>query len=341
MNLTNKILLTIISVIILTVFTETKSVFGQYDPQFSQYYANPLYLSPSFAGTTEGTRAGISYRNQWAKMPGAFTTYSVYVDHSIPQAQSGIGVLFVKDKAGSADLNTTITGVQYSYEFEVFKNWYVRPGLSFYFVQKSLNYNSIIFRDQIYSNRIDPQSPNEAPYPDDRTNHIDFSTGGLIFNMNTWAGLSIDHLVKPSVTENSIDGDVPAKLNIYGGYKHSMNVGLTKNKERSVSGSALIKVQGRKAQLDIGGYGIVTPMLFGIWYRGIPLTSGRTRDAIAVLVGLNMNGVSLGYSYDFTISPLKTTTGGSHELSLMYKINQYQRIRKGRIKRISIPCPIF
>ncbi|MDZ7648916.1 MAG: type IX secretion system membrane protein PorP/SprF [Cytophagales bacterium] len=35
------------------------------DPQFSQYYAAPLYLNPAFTGTTQDHRFITNYRNQW------------------------------------------------------------------------------------------------------------------------------------------------------------------------------------------------------------------------------------------------------------------------------------
>ena len=35
------------------------------DPEFSQFYANPLYLNPALAGVTICARANANYRNQW------------------------------------------------------------------------------------------------------------------------------------------------------------------------------------------------------------------------------------------------------------------------------------
>ncbi|MFC2152310.1 type IX secretion system membrane protein PorP/SprF, partial [Bacteroidota bacterium] len=46
------------------------------DPQFSQFYSSPLYLGPSLAGAAEQSRLIANYRNQWANLPQAFSTYA-------------------------------------------------------------------------------------------------------------------------------------------------------------------------------------------------------------------------------------------------------------------------
>ena len=42
------------------------------DPQFTQFYATPTYLSPAFAGTGVQTRFALQSRDQWPSIPGAF-----------------------------------------------------------------------------------------------------------------------------------------------------------------------------------------------------------------------------------------------------------------------------
>ncbi|MFT4523977.1 MAG: hypothetical protein ACI85F_000118, partial [Bacteroidia bacterium] len=46
------------------------------DPQFTQFYANPLYLNPAFAGSKRCPRVVMNYRNQWPAISGTFVTYS-------------------------------------------------------------------------------------------------------------------------------------------------------------------------------------------------------------------------------------------------------------------------
>ena len=53
------------------------------DPEFTQYFANPLYLNPAFAGTARCPRMTMSYRNQWPAMSGSFVTTSAAYDQQV------------------------------------------------------------------------------------------------------------------------------------------------------------------------------------------------------------------------------------------------------------------
>ena len=44
------------------------------DPEFTQFYANKLYLNPAFAGSHNCPRIVMNYRNQWPAITGNFVT---------------------------------------------------------------------------------------------------------------------------------------------------------------------------------------------------------------------------------------------------------------------------
>jgi hypothetical protein len=50
------------------------------DVSYSQVYASPLYLSPSFTGLTNGSRVSLTYRDQWPGIPNTYRTYSLAAD---------------------------------------------------------------------------------------------------------------------------------------------------------------------------------------------------------------------------------------------------------------------
>lgn len=51
------------------------------DLQFTQFYANPLYLNPAFAGSVRCPRICMNYRNQWPNLSGTYVSYSASYDH--------------------------------------------------------------------------------------------------------------------------------------------------------------------------------------------------------------------------------------------------------------------
>jgi hypothetical protein len=99
------------------------------DPQFSQFYAAPLYLNPAFAGSAESARVGINYRNQWPSYPTNFVTYSGYFDYFFEDYNSGVGILLLSDVEGLAGLKTNSVVLQYSYQLRITDNLIFRPGL--------------------------------------------------------------------------------------------------------------------------------------------------------------------------------------------------------------------
>ena len=77
----------------------SSNLFAQ-DPAFTQNYANPLYLNPAFAGTSNNQRIGMNFRDQWPNIPGTFNTYNISYDRNIIDSSVGIGVLANQDRAG-------------------------------------------------------------------------------------------------------------------------------------------------------------------------------------------------------------------------------------------------
>ena len=77
------------------------------DPSFSQFYANPLYLNPAFAGTNECPRANLNYRDQWPGIGRTYVTTSASWDQHIQAIGGGLGVIVSQDRSGSGNLNTS------------------------------------------------------------------------------------------------------------------------------------------------------------------------------------------------------------------------------------------
>jgi len=306
------------------------------DPTFSQFYANPLYLSPSFAGATDEYRLAINYRNQWPAVPGVFHTYSVAFDKALPSYNSGIGILATYDVAGSGDLSTTNIGLLYSYDFKINDEWNIRPGINFKFYYLGLDFYKLIFNSQITGTGI---TPSINPPPFDNVADVDFASSLLVYNDKIWAGFTLDHLLKPDQSLYGEDTFLPTKFNLYGGVQLIRKGRLRQKLQEVLSVAINFQKQAKFYQSDVGLYYYKDPLIFGIWYRGIPFMTSQAGDAVIGLVGIKTNQIHIGYSYDFTISNLINSTSGAHEISMVYEFTSLSFGQRRKIR--AIPCPEF
>jgi len=308
------------------------------DPQFSQFYAAPLYLGPSMAGASDNGRLGLNFRDQWPKLSGKFITYAVSYDQYVSRYYSGVGLLFLRDDAGGGKLITTQVGLNYSYRIRASKDFFLIPGLQFQYYERKVNFSKLTFADQFYGDLILPGTV-ELP-PDNQTGHIDFSFSLLAFTKNAWLGGTVDHLMR---TNQALAQDiryVPLKVSVYGGVKLKLNQMLLNRDEQNISLAFNYRNQASLQQLDIGMYYNRLPFMVGLWYRGIPvIKSTKSKDAITVTGGVMIKNLTFTYSYDLTVSSLVTSTGGAHELALVYIFERPYSKSKRRMG--SVPCPKF
>jgi type IX secretion system PorP/SprF family membrane protein len=305
------------------------------DPQFTQFYSNKMYLAPSFVGATQQNRVASTIRDQWLGLPNSFITYTLSYEHYFSNFNSGLGVIIMRDQAGAGNLNLTELGLQYSYDFKIFETWHVRPGIQFAYLRRGLNFDDLLFGDQLKEGENSSSSGVEAPTLGGNGG-VDGTVSGLLYSPLLWVGASVDHLLRPNISLSGEPSRVPIKTSIFGGYTLIKKSRLLNPIDETLSLAFLFKAQDYKKQLDLGLYWYKSPLMLGFWYRGIPVEKWNRGDALAMLIGIKTRSFSVGYSYDFTVSHLVNSTNGAHEISLIWEF------RTERRKKLhAIPCPEF
>jgi len=318
------------------------------DVQYSQFYANPMYLNPAFAGSSEVTRVGVNYRNQWPGLDHSFNSYSAYIDHYMFDINSGIGLIVNGNRESMANLSTMEVGAIYSYRLRLNMNTFLRFGGQVSYISRDVDFNSLVFGSQLNVNRgqIDDFS-GELLGTDARHRFADYSFGMLLNSEMYWIGVSGHHISQPNVS--FLDDNIsrlPVKLSAHGGIKFDLGSGSINNffsnsrQERELSLAFNYKRQDPFNQLDVGAQIYLQPMVMGLWYRGLPVKYALpNNESIVALFGFSLdNGMDIGYSFDFTTSKLGLiNAGGAHEISIRYSFlygDPNQRDRRSRI----IPC---
>lgn len=325
------------------------------DPQFSQFYAAPLYLNPAMAGSTGQARAGINYRNQWPAIDANFTTMSAYFDYFIEDKNSAVGMIITRDKEGLAGLRSISLGLQYAYELKINENLGFRPGVQVSLYNRDVNFDKLTFGDQF--NPATGQFLDQPTAETFNTNFsktfVDVSFGGVLFTRKAWLGVSAWHLTEPNQSIIDESSPLPRKFSFHGGFKFYLKPGAvgsgiyTRKSERSIAPAIQYRHQGDFDQMDVGMYFTAEPLVIGAWYRGIPfknLDKFVNNESIVLLIGFTQLGakdaINIGYSFDYTISKLGSGSGGAHEFSLVYTWPM-RNPRKPPKDKLMIPCPDF
>lgn len=295
------------------------------DPQFTQFYANPLYLNPAFAGSNICPRLSLNFRDQWPAISGNYVTSSASIDKYAYKLHGGLGLLVTNDRAGQGTINTNTFSAIYAYQLKVTRKFTINFGAQATYMQKSIDWSKLTFGDQIDDQRGFVYNTREVPTTTKRE-LVDFDAGILAFTKRVYGGVAVDHLTQPD--EGFISSSrLPMKFTAHAG----MIIPLKKSKTEdvSISPNVLYQQQGKFNQLDVGLYANYGAIIGGLWYR--------SNDSFIALVGLHKGMFKFGYSYDITVSRLTNATAGSHELSvgLMFRCKKPHTVHK------PVSCPNF
>lgn len=294
------------------------------DPNFSQFYANRLYLNPAFAGTAKCPRLTLNYRNQWPGIDNSFITYAASYDQNIDAISGGLGVQLMSDRAGEGVLSTTSAAFMYSYQFEVNRKFSIRAGFQGTVVQKAIDVSNLRFGDMIDARRGFVYQSQEQ-IPNDRIIYPDFSFGMLGFSEKYYFGFAVHHLTSPD--EGLIDlSPLPQRITGHFGAKYSLGI---RRDDMFISPNVIYQSQGPAQEINLGLYVSKGPIVLGLW--------NRLSDAFIALVGVQTDDFKIGYSYDLTTSVLSERTAGSHEISFSYIFP----CRPKKVKFQTISCPSF
>lgn len=309
------------------LFLSAGSAMAQ-DPEFTQFYANPLYLNPAFAGSSHCPRMNLNYRNQWPALTGTFVTYSASYDQHFDAISGGIGLLVLNDKAGEGTLTTTDVSLMYAYQLNINREFSIRMGLQATYAQKKVDWEKLTFGDM-----IDPRYgfiyPTAEIKPETTRSFWDFSAGLLAYSSHLYGGVAVNHLTQPeeSFIRPAPGSTLPMKITAHVGALIPLSG--RHSEESYISPNVLYQIQRDFQQFNVGVYIAKPPLVGGLWYRN--------KDSFIALVGLQQGIFKFGYSYDLTVSKLSNASAGSHELSFSMQFQCHPHKKRFR----AVKCPAF
>jgi type IX secretion system PorP/SprF family membrane protein len=280
-------------------------VSAQQEAQFSHNMFNNMGINPGFAGLRSAICATALARQQWVGFrDGEGTrvnpeTYGFNIDAPIPFLKGGLGLGFIQDQLGFE----TSLGVKLAYAYHLDLDYgTLGIGAQVGFLDKRIDFSNF--------NPIQDGDPALTGSAEESRMFIDFALGAFyMMDDKAWAGISVSQLSQQNREIGPSEHQLRRHIYFTAGYNYT----LPSQPAFVLSPSVLFKTDLGSLQTDINTFITYNNRFWG----GV---SYRLDDAAVIFMGLTFEQISIGYSYDITISPLGRSgrSYGSHEVMLQY-----------------------
>ncbi len=298
------------TIIALTAATATIAE-AQQDPQFSQNMFNRVGTNPGAAGSNNSMCFTLLGRQQWTGFTGAPKTVLASADMPVLQGSAlhgGAGITIVADKQG---FESNISGkIAYAYHLPIEKG---KLGIGLELGAINYGLNGTWLAPDGTTGGTDPS----IPVGKLTKTVLDAGLGLYYTSEKLYAGISAAHLpaskIKSAVAGSTVTYDIARHYYITAGYNWALTPAIT------LRPNIFVKTDAASTQID----GNVNALFNNMFWVG---ASYRTTDAVVAMLGVQLKGLKIGYSYDYTTSNLKKGKGGassgSHEIYLGYCLKQ-------------------
>lgn len=300
------------------------------DLHFSQYYNSPLNTNPANTGFIPDAdyRIGVNYRNQWNSILNVpYKTMSAWGDAQLFRDRLetgwlGVGGLILSDVAGSGSLRSDKFYASVAYHQELGLHSLLSAGFNLGYASKRIDPTNLKFPDQFNGKFFDGSISPGVEFTNTTTSYFDLAAGinyayfpqeNVYLNL----GYSVQHVNKPRETffgDNTDAGKIAMRHTVF------INALLKVNPRLIINPNAYFTMQakayqvngGMNANYNLSEYGD-KQLIFGLYYRH--------NDAVIPVAGFVVKNISFTFSYDATISSLKSFNNyrGAAEFSIIKK----------------------
>jgi type IX secretion system PorP/SprF family membrane protein len=279
------------------------NVQAQQDPKFSQNMFLAPFYNPGAVGSSDKICLGAAFRNQWTGLPNSpvTTTFTANMPVNLLGRTHGIGISLMNDNlAFNNDFNFSAS---YAFRMELGQGS-LGVGANVGLANQALT-PTWEGADGIINTEGDPAIPQNGG----SVFGFDMGLGAYYNTDNMYVGVSTTHLNQTSFDypEDNAETKLIRHYYLMAGY----NIQLS-NPMFEIIPSLMVQSDLRSNHIYLNTNLRYNKRFWG----GVSYSVG---GALTALFGIElMNGIKIGYSYDFELSPLLKYNSGSHEITVRY-----------------------
>lgn len=290
---------------IIVVFLIATQMYGQQDPQYTQYMYNMNVINPAYAGSRENLSFGLLYRTQWTGIDGAPQT-GTFFGHLPVGEKVGVGLSVISDQIGPVKETNAYADFSYTLQLGGTNRlaFGIKAGATFHDIGLSdlelIDQNDDLFQD------INSTTPN-------------IGAGVFYYTDNYYLSLSVPNILN-SVHLDADGLELGSETSHYfltGGYVFQVSTN-TKLKPSFLVKSAFDAPTSYDVNLNA--------LFFEKFEIG---ASYRFDDSFSGLVNFAVTPtIRIGYAYDAVTSDIKKYAPASHEFMLLFDLNFPRKVSR-------------
>ena len=300
---------------------------------FSQFFSTPLLTNPANTGFTDGPyRVATNIRRQGVGDGPYFTGYvsaelSALRDRLPLGHKAGIGFYGMNDNSLLGAVKTNTAGVSFAYHvgLDPYGEQSIGLGMQASAHHRRIDYSKLTFENQFGPGGFDGSLPVGEPLFTKSKTFFDVATGviynRIVGNNAYFAGFSVYNILNHN--ENLLDEDftLPARFAFQAGSQFSLEYG-------KLYASFTTMRQSNASETTLGlayGYFLTEDskdeLIGGMWLRH--------KDALIPYIGFQRSNLTVGLSYDLTVSELQVgaQVRNAFELTLIFKSPERHELR--------------
>lgn len=290
---------------IIVVFLIATQMYGQQDPQYTQYMYNMNVINPAYAGSRENLSFGLLYRTQWTGIDGAPQT-GTFFGHLRVGEKVGVGLSVISDNIGP--VNETNAYADFSYTLKLGGTnrlaFGIKAGATFHDI--GLGGIDLIDQGDDLFQDINSTTPNVG-------------AGVFYYTNNYYLSFSVPNILN-SVHLDADGFKLGTETSHYfltGGYVFQVSPN-TKLKPSFLVKSAFDAPTSYDVNLNA--------LFFEKFEIG---GSYRLDDSFSGLVNFAVTPtIRIGYAYDAVTSDIKKYAPASHEFMLLFDLNFPRKVSR-------------
>jgi type IX secretion system PorP/SprF family membrane protein len=297
-------------------------------------------INPSFYGFGDSSKAGVIYNTEGYNEGSKIETRFGFANHYFDNNDFSLALDVNSTKISQLGFSITEAHLHYIYKTQLSYEWTFNPSISIGYGNNRLDFNSLVFEDQI--NVLTGYIAGVSRDPvtiDNKINYLDIGAGALVHNnRDMFFGLSLKHLNSP---ETSFNSDVSNKkdmlISVQTGYEKDLNpygqsTFLPENSYLYLY-NAFTK-QGAKTRFDLYQEAILGNISFGI-NEHLNKYDGFSISQIGTSMSVFIEEIEVGANYSFDIGSKKIggTTFNTFELYVTFDFNPFKKNRRGNNSR--------